>query len=629
MAHSAQPSRPLRVGAQPSSEGTRFCVWAPNCREVEVVIIKAGDAGPTYPLVPGDDGYFSGFLPGVLAGDLYKYRLDGMAMFPDPASRYQPEGVHGPSQIVDPSAFHWTDQRWTGVSLEDLVIYEIHVGTATTAGTFDSLIEKLPDLIALGVTAIQLMAVADFPGERNWGYDGVDWFAPSRNYGGPEALRRLVDAAHAVGLAVILDVVYNHLGPDGNYLSRFSRSYFSDEHRTPWGQGINYSTRSGGPVRSMVMANASYWAIEFHIDGLRFDAVQTIRSFDGPHLLEEIAAKVRADLPSNRTFLLIAEDCSNNPRLVRPAQEHGFGLDAVYADDFHHQVHVAVTGERSGYYVDYSGKVQDIVVTLNRRWWLVGHVSRWFKDEEGNPQRMGAPAEDISPEHLLYCIQNHDQIGNRPFGERLNHLVAPTVYRAVSALLLFAPYTPLLFMGQEWAASTPFLFFIDHHEELGRLATEGRLNDLERLFPLFDRTSVRPPQDRKTFLASKLDWEERNQPVPAGILRLYTDLLRLRRTHRALRSCAAFSAEALSDGALALRRQDPAGGPTFLAIVNLRGQLTLNLSQHPTTHAPAGHNWDLLLDTEATQYGGDGGATVRQNPPMVRTNGPGALLLVS
>jgi maltooligosyltrehalose trehalohydrolase len=623
----AQPTWILPIGAQPSGEETRFRVWAPDRHTVEVVINRDGLARATFPLTREQDGYFSGVVKGALTGDRYWYRLDGAAMFPDPTSRYQPEGVHGPSQIVDPSAFVWTDQGWNGVPLADLNVYEIHVGTATPQGTFDSLIAKLPEIRALGVTAIQLMAVADFPGRHNWGYDGVNWFAPSRNYGGPEALRRLVDAAHAHQLAVILDVVYNHLGPDGNYLSQFSRSYFTDEYDTPWGQAINYSRASGGPVRAMVVANACHWAAEYHVDGLRFDSIQSIKSPESPHILEEVATAVRAVLSPLRSFLLIPEDDSNDPKWVRSREAHGLGLDAVYADDFHHQVHVAVTQERSGYYADFSGTAQEIAFTLNRRWWLLGQTSQWHRDQAGNPRQVGAAADDVSSEHFLYCIQNHDQVGNRPLGERLNHLVAPAVYRAVSALLLLAPYTPLIFMGQEWAASSPFLFFTDHHAELGHLVDEGRFRDLRRVFPTFDRARAPRPQDPNTFQNSKLRWEERAAPYHASMLKLYTDLLTLRRTHPALRSGSPFVAEAIGEHAIVLRRQGPKPQDTVVAIANLSGPFALDLDQHPLTRGQAGHAWKLLLDSEATCYGGDGKIRLEEQPFLLRCQGPGTVAL--
>jgi maltooligosyltrehalose trehalohydrolase len=321
----------LPIGAQSDADGTRFRVWAPNARRVDVVLDQGGKLGATHALTLAADGYFSGYVPSILPGTRYLYRLDSGEPRPDPASRFQPEGVHGSSQVVDPALFRWADKHWRGVALDDLVIYELHVGAATSGGTFDSLIERLDDIRDLGATAIELMPVADFPGQRNWGYDGVALFAPARAYGGPEALRRLVDAAHVRGLAVILDVVYNHLGPDGNYLREFSPAYFTDRHTTPWGEALNFDGPSSRPVRDFFVANACYWAHEYHLDGLRLDATHAILDDSPTHILAEVAARVRRSLPPDRHFLFIAENEHNDPRIVRPAEAGGLELDAVWA----------------------------------------------------------------------------------------------------------------------------------------------------------------------------------------------------------------------------------------------------------------------------------------------------------
>jgi maltooligosyltrehalose trehalohydrolase len=604
----------LPIGAQPDANGTRFRVWAADRKRVEVVVMKPdGDSAVTFEeLAPEGDGSFSRYIEGVSPGDRYKYRLDGdeNLLFPDPASRYQPEGVHGPSQVVDPTVFDWTDQLWRGVKLEDLVLYELHVGAATPEGTFDALITRLGAIRELGVTAILLMAVADFAGHRNWGYDGVDLFAPARVYGGPEALRRLVDAAHARQLGVILDVVFNHLGPDGNYLKQFSSSYFTDTHKTPWGEALNYAvTRRDSPVRDFVVANACYWATEYHLDGLRLDAIQAIKDTENPHIIAEItsgALAIREHLTTPREFLVIAEDEFNDPKLVNKTQS-GFGLDGIYADDFHHQLHVALTAEKTGYYVDYAGTAEDLVKTLRQGWWFTGQLSQWRKDSEGKPMKVGKPADQVPLEHFIYCIQNHDQVGNRPFGERRNCLVEPEAYRAASALLLLCPYTPLLFMGQEWAASTPFCYFTDHDEELGRSVETGRLSYLDRLFPGYDRGHAPKPQDRQ--MDAKLRWDERSRPTHASILRLYRDLLSLRRERRALRHRArgSFDARSLTPDALALRREDATREEVLVAVVNLRGRLTFDLRDDLATRARSS-GWNAILDTEDPKYGGYGGA---------------------
>lgn len=612
----------LPIGAQPDGDGTRFRVWAASARRVEVVLYRDGEPVAAHALAAAGDGYFAGRVAGVGPGARYMYRLDGGDPRPDPASRFQPDGVHAPSQVVDPAAFGWTDQGWRSVALEDLVIYELHVGAATPRGDFDALIERLDDIRALGATVIELMPVADFPGERNWGYDGVCLFAPARAYGGPDALRRLVDAAHARGLGVLLDAVYNHLGPDGNYLRQFSVAYFTDRHITPWGAALNFDGPDSRPVREFFAANACYWACEYHIDGLRLDATHALRDDSPTHILAEIAARARAALPPGRRFLLSAEDDRNDPMLIRPPAQGGYGLDALWADDFHHQVRVALAGDRQGYYADYGGVADDLAATLRQGWFYTGQHSA----VAGRPR--GASVSDIAPPRLIYCIQNHDQTGNRARGERLNHDIGLDAYRAAVALLLLAPYTPLLFMGQEWAADSPFLFFTDHHAELGRQVTEGRRAEFA-YFSAFAGSDVPDPQALDTFLRSKLRWEERDNPANAGVLWLHRDLLRLRRDHPALRerSRESFAVAALGEYALALRRESGAPADALLLIVNLRGALWIDLRARPETRPPAGRRWAALLDSEDPGYGGRGAALLAGDGAALDLVGPGATLL--
>jgi maltooligosyltrehalose trehalohydrolase len=432
------------IGAN-SARGVRFRVWAPSASRVDVVI--QGPGGGEHLLSREDEGYHSALVPGLGAGVRYRYRLDGDACYPDPASRFQPEGVHGPSEVVDTGAFEWTDGEWRGLDAGDRVIYELHVGTFTGAGTFDAAIDRLDDLARLGVTAIEIMPVAEFAGARNWGYDGVDLFAPEAAYGGPAGLQRLVDAAHRRGLGVILDVVYNHLGPEGNYLPALTGSrFFTDRHHTPWGDAIDYDGPDSGPVRDFVLENALYWAHEYHIDGLRLDATHAIVDDSPVHLLEEIASRLHALEPRR---VVIAEDDRRDRRLVLPRERGGYGLDAAWADDLHHQLRRLTAGDHEGYFARYGGTVPEVVETLRRGW--------SYADGAG----------ELPPGAFVVCIQNHDQVGNRALGERLHHQVPLPVYRALTALLLVSPYTPLLWMGQEWAASTPFHYFTDHLEPLG------------------------------------------------------------------------------------------------------------------------------------------------------------------
>lgn len=594
----------MPIGAQPDAHGTRFRVWAADARRVAVVLYTGEQIAATHALQPEGNGYFSAHVADVKPGTRYMYRVDDGDPRPDPASRWQPESVHRASCVVDPEAFVWTDAGWSGLHLNDLVVYEVHVGTATPTGTFDALIERLDDLRALGVTALEIMPVADFPGDRNWGYDGVCLFAPARAYGGPEGLRRLVNAAHERGLAVLLDVVYNHLGPDGNYLRQFSTAYFTHRHTTPWGDALNMDGPDSRPVRDFFLANACYWAHEYHIDGLRLDATHAIIDDSPQHILAELAQQVRATLPADRHFLLIAENERNDPQLVRPAAVGGYGLDGVWADDFHHQVRVALAGDNDGYYIDYRGRAADIAATLRQGWFYTGQHSSYLKHARG------APADDVPLPRFVQCIQNHDQIGNRALGERLNHDVPLSAYRAAAVLLLLTPSTPLLFMGQEWAASTPFLYFTDHNPELGRLVTEGRRAEFAT-FAAFSGAEVPDPQAVATFERSKLRWAEREQPEHAGVLRLYRDLLALRQRLPALRDRMRESLTVVPLGmrTLALRRSTAAPADTLLAIIHLgkQGDTQSTLSSVSEARmalaAPAGYRWVLLLDSEAAQYG--------------------------
>jgi maltooligosyltrehalose trehalohydrolase len=604
----APKSRKLFVGAHPEGDGTFFRVWAANAKQVEVAVFSdnSEDIAAFHALLPDEEAvlpdYFKGYVPSITPGSRYKYRLNGDEIVPDPASRYQPNGVHGPSEVVDLLDYDWTDQNWIGVALEDLIIYEIHVGTATREGTFDALINRLGAIRELGATAILLMPVADFAGERNWGYDGVCLFAPSHTYGGPEALQRLVDAAHARGLAIILDVVFNHVGPDGSYLERFSTEYFT-ERDTGWGKGFNFDGKSGRSVRDFFVYNARYWARYFHIDGLRLDAIRAIKDGSEPHILAEIVTGVQEILSPDRLFITLAEDQNNDPLLLQPTGRRGFGIDAVIADDFHHQIYVALSGYQGGFYVDFGGTTQELVKTLQEGWYFTGQYSRWFEGKRGSSAtKVDAP---VYPSAIIHSLENHDQIGNRPDGKRLNHLYSWDIYRAVSTLLLISPYTPLLFMGQEWAASSPFFFFTDHHDELGQQITVGRKGELEVLFPGISLASLPNPQELTTFLLSKLNWNERKQEKHAQILRLYRDLIQLRRDSPALREPDRGNFNVIQLGKITLALQRFGATSTLLTIVHLGGSRSRDLSANRATKPPHGRIWQIRLSTEDPQYGGN------------------------
>ena len=534
------------LGALPTKGATTFRVWAPDHRELELVI----NDGTPRRLVRDPEGYWSGTFDDVHAGDLYTYRVDGRPPLPDPASRFQPQGVHGPSQVIDPSTFPWTDDGWQAPPIERLVFYELHVGTFTPEGTFRAAIDRLPYLADLGVTAIELMPVADFPGDRNWGYDGVALFAPARCYGTPDDLRAFIDAAHRRRLAVVLDVVYNHFGPDGAYAMAFSEYYLTDRHESPWGRGVNVDGPHSRHVRRFFIENARHWVHEYHVDGLRLDATHAIQDEGTPHFLAELTASVRAS--ARRPITIVAEDHRNLASMLQPVDQGGWGLDAVWADDLHHELRVHVAGDHDSYYRDFTGTTDDIARTLRQGWFFTGQMSEHLGCLRGT---------DPSPLDLarfIVCIQNHDQIGNRADGARLNHQVDAAVFRTLSVLLLLAPQTPLLFMGQEWAAASPFLFFTDHHEELGREVTRGRRREFAAFAAFREAIAdaiVPDPQDAGTFEASRLNWDERGRPEHGAVLHLYQRTLALRRDlalyDRRLRQ--ACDASALDDDTISMR----------------------------------------------------------------------------
>lgn len=509
----------VSLGAHVRPEGVQFRVWAPEAERVDLVLASDGDLQP---MEQEDGGTFARLVPDLAPGVRYQFRLNEDEAFPDPASRFQPDGIHEASEVIDPAAYAWQDAGWQGVPQEDLVFYELHVGTFTPEGTFAAAQEKLSYLKELGVTAVELMPVADFPGHWGWGYDHAALFAPSRAYGRPDDLRAFVDAAHATGLAVFLDVIYNHLGPDGAYAAAFA-PMFTDKHETPWGQAINLDDMHSEGVRRFFIQNALQWLSEYHVDGLRLDATDQLKDDSEPHFLKELTAAVREQLGDGPPRVLVAEDHRNLNTLVLPSDEGGYGLDAVWVDDTHHLIRHITAGDSENYFADFAGTTtKDLAEALRQGWYFTGQYAQAFDGPRGTD-----PA-GVRPEQCVICIQNHDQVGNRPQGARLNHEIPGALYRAASAILLFAPELPLLFMGQEWAASTPFQFFTDHNEELGRLVSEGRKKEFEG-FAGFSGDDVPDPQDPATFERSKLDWGEREEGDHGRTLALYRDLLALRR----------------------------------------------------------------------------------------------------
>jgi maltooligosyltrehalose trehalohydrolase len=585
------------MGAHVVEGGVRFRVWAPDAAQLDVQI---GDA--LVPMQRDERGVWVATVPGVGAGVRYRYRIDRGGAFSDPYSRSQPDGPHDPSEAIDPDSYAWHDGGWGGIAMRGLVVYELHVGVYTPAGTFDALIGELDAIAALGVTAIELMPVAEFPGTRNWGYDGVDLFAPSRNYGGPDGLKRLVDAAHAHGLGVILDVVYNHFGPDGNYLLQYAADYLTDRHATPWGDAVNFDGPRSEMVRRLVIDNACHWLSEYHIDGLRLDAAFAIADTSPRHILEELATEARA-CASPRGVVLIAETHEHDARYLRPAAAGGYGLDAVWSDDFHHVVHTIASHEHSGYYANYAGTLDELARTIN---------NGWLFDEQRSPNAAtsrGTPSDGIDPWRLVCCIQNHDQVGNRAFGRRFEHLVGAGAHRMWSALLLLLPYTPLLFMGQEFAASSRFYYFTDHKPDLGRDVTKGRRAEFARMAGFDDPAQQREipdPQSPGTFIESKLNLGERDEGTGAETWSMHAALLSLRRTDAVISRQDRSSMRAYACGEKLLLVHLRHGREHRLIAANTGVGVDAAPVALGVPRAIVSMRWRELISTDERRFGGSG-----------------------
>jgi maltooligosyltrehalose trehalohydrolase len=618
---STEVRRRLPVGAEVLPQGgAHFRAWAPRRRQVAVALEGGGESR----LEPEENGYFAGLVPAARAGTLYRFRLDDSeSLYPDPASRFQPDGPHGPSQVVDPSAFRWTDASWLGPTREGQVIYEMHVGTFTRQGTWEAAARELPELAGLGVTMIEMMPVADFPGRFGWGYDGVDLFAPCRLYGRPDDLRRFVDRAHALGVAVILDVVYNHFGPDGNYLREFAEHYFTDRHTTEWGEPINYDDADSGPVREFFVANAGYWIDEYHFDGLRLDATQNIYDDSPDHILAAVGRRVRQAARGRRTYV-VAENEPQHVKLVRPAEQGGYGLDAVWNDDFHHTALVALTGHNDAYYTDYLGTPQEFVSALKWGYLYQGQRYRWQK------KRRGTPALDQHPAAFVNFLENHDQVSNSARGLRPHQLSSPGRFRAMTALLLLAPSTPMLFQGQEFAASSPFYFFADHHKELAELVGRGRVEFLSQFRSVADpgiQKGIPAPHDPAMFQRCKLDFSERRSH--AWAYDLHRDLLKLRREDPVFSRPRprGIDGAVLGPSAFVIHYFADDGDDRLL-LVNLGRDLYLDPAPEPLLAPPEGRGWGVRWSSEDPRYGG-GGTVPPETEEGWRISGEAAVVLAS
>jgi maltooligosyltrehalose trehalohydrolase len=570
---------------------TEFLVWAPRAQRVEVRLLGARERW--VPLSVGEQGYHHAVVEGAGPGCRYFYRLDGDKERPDPASRFQPEGVHGPSEVVD-SSFDWHDSAWRGLPLEQFIQYEIHVGAFTAEGTLDAIVPRLDELKDLGITAIELMPVAQFPGKRNWGYDGVFPFAVQDSYGGPPALKKLVDACHARGLAVVLDVVYNHLGPEGNYLADFG-PYFTDFYRTPWGPAVNYDRAESDEVRRYFIEDALYWITEFHVDALRLDAVHAIVDPSARPFLQELGDAVhRRAKELQRRIWVIPESDRNDARMIRSQEAGGLGLDAQWSDDFHHALHTLLTGEKNGYYIDF-GKIEHLARALTDGFVYSGEYSAYRRRRHGNDSR------DIPAHRFVVCAQNHDQVGNRMLGERLSQLVSFDGLKLAAGVVLLSPFVPLLFMGEEYGGTAPFLYFV-HHSDPGLVEAvrKGRREEFSRFQW---RGEVPDPQDEETFLRSKLNYELRGSGEHRVLNEFYKELIRLRKELPSLAHLSKADMEVAgfeAERALYVRRWS--GSDQAFAVYNFSdAPATLRLP------VPSG-KWHKLLDSADARWGGSGGS---------------------
>jgi maltooligosyltrehalose trehalohydrolase len=593
---------------------THFRVWAPKAQRVDLVLEESTEKNANrtvQPLAREDDGYFSG-IAHAAAGSLYRFRVNNAVHFhPDPASRFQPHGPHGPSRVVDSTRFQWTDSEWPGVKLKGQIIYEIHIGTFTPEGTWRSAAEQLAELKRIGISVIEVMPIADFPGKFGWGYDGVDLFAPTRLYGIPDDLRYFVNCAHAMGLAVILDIVYNHFGPDGNYLGVYSDDYLRPGNANDWGDSINFDGPNSVPVREFFITNGRYWIEEFHFDGFRFDATESICDKSPEHILGAVGRAARS-AAINRSIILVAENERQDVKLIRPQNEGGDDLDGVWNDDLHHSAFVALTGRREAYYTDYLGAPQEFISAAKYGYLFQGQPYSWQQAPRGT-LALGAP-----PEAFVAFVENHDQVSNTLAGQRVRFETRPGRYRAMTALLLLGPWTPLLFQGQEFGASTPFLYFSDvGDDQLRDAVRKGRFEFLSQ-FPSLASPKTQEqlpiPSDPDSFTRCKLDFAERKKNKQ--LYDLHIDLMKLRREDSRLREqrIGGVDGAVLGPGSFVLRYFSE-GNDERLLLVNFDEAQLIEPMPEPLLAPPLGFEWATLWSSESERYGGPGAVALPTQDP--------------
>lgn len=591
------------------SDETNFRLWAPKAQRVDLVLEDSAAKNAKqqiHALKAEDGGYFSG-TANVVAGARYRFRLNGEGNFyPDPASRFQPGGPHGPSCIVDPAQFRWTDSQWPGISQKGQIIYEMHVGTFTNKGTWHAAAQQLEELARIGITVVEMMPVADFPGKFGWGYDGVNLFAPSHLYGTPGDLRAFIDRAHSLGLAVILDVVYNHFGPDGNYLGAFSNDYLVRGKEHEWGDAVNFDGPNSGPVREFFITNACYWIEEFHFDGFRFDALHAIRDQSSEYVIGAIGRAARKAAGA-RSIILIAENDRQEAKMVQPRTKGGDDLDGMWNDDFHHSAVVALTGRKDAYFDDYRGAPQEFISAAKQGFLYQGQALSWRK------ALRGSPSLDIAPEAFVCFIENHDQIANTGPGERVRFQASPARYRAMTALLLLGPWTPLIFQGEEFGASSPFRFFADVGDASVRDAIrKGRAEWLAPFLSLTEEetlTTLPSPDDPEVFARCKLDFSERKKN--RQLYDLHIDLLTLRRKDSRFRQQIPgdIDGAVLGPGSFLLRYFSNEDADRLL-LINFGERQVLHPVSEPLLAPPSGYTWETLWTSESSRYGGEGAVAI-------------------